>query len=169
MADNELPVTIAVRRSDGSVEQVRVGSAWRQGEGFTIRLQELSIGGATTSTGAAPRAASRASSSSGGGSGAVFPPYGRSKGAPIFGATTEDLEYYAAGSRRSLADPAKQRWHEKERELLAAIEAEMARQGVPVGSGRARARPNFGEEPPAPAQSSSGFEPPPHSDDDIPF
>jgi hypothetical protein len=53
----------------------------------------------------------------------VFPPYGRSKGAPIAGATMQDLEYYASGSRRTLADPAKARWHDKERQMLAAIEA----------------------------------------------
>lgn len=65
----------------------------------------------------------------GGGGGAVFPPYGRSKGAPVAGASAGDLEFYASGCRRTLADPAKARWHDKERELLAAIEAEIARQG----------------------------------------
>ena len=85
-------------------------------------------------------------------SGAVFPPYGRSKGAPVAGASVEDLEYYAKGCRRNLEDPSKSRWHDKERELLAAIEAELARKGS--GSSGAPA-------------SSGGYGGP--SDDDIPF
>lgn len=56
----------------------------------------------------------------------MFPPYGRSNGQPIRGATPGDLEFYANGAKRSLADPAKARWHDKERALLAAIEAEQA-------------------------------------------
>jgi hypothetical protein len=59
----------------------------------------------------------------------TFPNYGRSKGGDIFGATMGDLEYYANGARRSIADASKSRWHDKERALLAAIEAEIARQG----------------------------------------
>jgi hypothetical protein len=59
----------------------------------------------------------------------VFPPYGRSKGAPIAGASRQDLEFYANGCRRTLNDPSKSRWHDKERVLLAAIEAELARNG----------------------------------------
>lgn len=170
MADNELPVTIAVRRSDGTVEQVRVGTAWRQGEGFTFQLQELTIGAAGSvpaGAGATPRReAPRASGGGGGGGGGgVFPPYGRSKGGPISGATLDDLEFYASGCRRTLADPGKQRWHDKERELLAQIEAELARQGAPTGT-RPRPRPDFGEEP---RRGASSSEPPPHSDDDIPF
>lgn len=81
-----------------------------------------------------------------------FPNYGRSKGEPIAGATTEDLEYYATGARRTLADPSKSRWHPKEQALLAAIEAEIAR---PTD-------PSFGEPPP-----DSGPTGP--TDEDIPF
>jgi single-strand DNA-binding protein len=90
----------------------------------------------------------------GGTSGMVFPPYGRSKGQPVAGASLQDLEFYAAGARRSLADPAKSRWHDKEGALLAAIEAELARQG--------------GQDAPLP---SNGFneQPPSGVDDDIPF
>lgn len=87
----------------------------------------------------------------------VFPPYGRSKGQPIAGASLQDLEFYINGSRRSLDDPSKSRWHDKERVLLAAMEAELARQRSGDG----------------PAPSSSGRddyeEAPPYSDDDIPF
>ena len=86
--------------------------------------------------------------------GIVFPPYGRSRGAPIAGASVQDLEFYLNGSRRTLDDPAKARWHDKERALLAVMEAELARQRGTT--------------------SASRDEPPPEdwgvpSDDDIPF
>jgi hypothetical protein len=179
MSDQGLPVTVAVTRPDGSVEHVRVGTAFRSGEGFTLRLSEMSIGGAPSRGGDYGRAApagggygGRASGGyggggggyggggggyggGGGGGGAVFPNYGRSKGAPIQGATMQDLEYYAAGARRTLDDPSKSRWHDKERALLAAIEAEIARQrGGGDGGG---------------GDGGGGDEPPPHSDEDAPF
>ncbi|ATB44189.1 hypothetical protein CYFUS_009676 [Cystobacter fuscus] len=148
---DQFPVTVAVRRPDGRVEQVRVGTAVRNGEGFTLKLGEMSIG---SSPDAAPAAAPRRAYSSGGGGGgggggdvSVFPNYGRSKGAPIQGATMQDLEYYANGARRSLGDPSKSRWHDRERALLASIEAEITRQR---GGG----------------DGGGGHEPPPHGDDD---
>ncbi len=163
MSDNELPVTVAVRRPDGSVEQVRVGTAVRSGDGFVIRL-ELNVGGG----GAAPRtsvpsAAPRPAATSGGYSGPLptnFPNYGRSRGAPIQGATQGDLDYYANGARRTLNDPGKSRFHDKERALLAAIEAELSRTGKTAGA-------------PAPAKSyapppSDDDGPPPPSDSDMP-
>lgn len=73
-----------------------------------------------------------------------FPNYGRSKGAPVRGASMQDLEFYAQNCRRSLADESKQRWWEKEQALLSAIEAEISRQSVGDG-------------------------PPPHTDEDVPF
>lgn len=76
---------------------------------------------ATKANASAPRHASTSS-------GATLPNYGRRKGEPIEGAPIADLEYYANGCRRSLDDPAKSRWHAKERETLAAIEAEITRQ-----------------------------------------
>jgi hypothetical protein len=131
MSEQGYPVTVAVRRPDGRVEQVRVGTAFRNDEGFSLKLGELSIGG-TPDAASAP-AARRAPSGGGGGGGgggdmSVFPNYGRSKGGPIRGATMQDLEYYANGARRSLADPSKSRWHDRERALLASIEAEIERQ-----------------------------------------
>lgn len=139
-------VTVAVTRPDGGVEQVRVGSAVKAGEGFSLTLEPMTLTpeGARPPT---PRAAGR-SAPSGGGLDMVFPNYGRSKGMPIAGATMQDLEFYANGSRRSLADPGKARFHDKERVLLAAIEAEIARQR--------------GEDPPA-------DDVPPPTDEDAPF
>lgn len=86
------------------------------------------------------------------GSGPVFPPYGKSKGQPIAGASVQDLEYYAKGCERSLADDSKARWHDKERVLLSAINAELAKHG------RSNAAPTGGDD----------FGGPPE-DADIPF
>lgn len=155
---DRFPVWVSVTRDDGRVEQVRVGSAMKTGEGFTVAFDTMTIG--ATPMSAAPKSAARPAASAspsrppppGGGSGLLLPNYGRSKGMPVVGASLQDLEFYANGSRRSLSDPSKARWHEKEKELLAAIEAEIARQR--------------GEDPPS---SSSGDEPPPPGDDDAPF
>lgn len=144
------PVTVAVERADGRVEQVRIGTAFKSGDGFTLKIGDLSVGpSAVADDRAAPRATPVAAPYSGGGM--ALPNYGRSKGAPVAGASMQDLEYYANGCRRTLADPAKARWHDKERTLLAAIEAEIVQQ-------------RGGVEPMA-----SRDEPPPLGDDDIPF
>jgi hypothetical protein len=161
---SEYPVYVAVRRPDGRVEQVRVGTAVQQDDGFTLSMGELFIGGTPEAASAPRRSAGGGASGGGGGGGGdggVFPNYGRSKGGPIRGATMQDLEYYANGARRSLADPSKSRWHDKERALLAAIEAEISRQRGGGGGG------DEGR-----GSSASGMddgEPPPHTDDDIPF
>jgi hypothetical protein len=157
--NQSFPVTVLVKRPDGSTESVRVGTATRAGDGFRLTLGELSIGATPD---AAPSPARRSAAPSGGGEGMVFPPYGRSKGQPIAGASIQDLEFYINGSRRSLDDPSKARWHDKERALLAAMEAELARQrgesGSPAGNGGGSygGRDDFDEAPP-------------HTDDDIPF
>ncbi|MGQ0504170.1 MAG: hypothetical protein ACT4TC_02535 [Myxococcaceae bacterium] len=149
MSDSEYPVTVAVSRPDGSIEQVRIGTAVKAGEGFSLSLGELALGAPVPR-----RAASNGARAAAPGGGPVFPNYGRSKGAPIFGATEQDLEYYAAGAKRSLADPSKARFHDKERQLLAAIEAEIARQG---GGGGGSSAGGFGEEPPPPSDEDAPF------------
>ena len=50
------------------------------------------------------------------------------KGQPIRGAAQDTLLYYRAGCERTLGDPSKERWHAKERALMDAIDAELARQ-----------------------------------------
>ena len=126
MRENELPVTVSVTRADGIVEQVQIGTAVRRGDGFSVRLVELTIGGEGGARSAPGR---RAAPAAPGEPPTVFPPYGRSRGMPIRGASAQDLEFYATGARRTLADPGKARFHDKERALLTAIEAEQARQG----------------------------------------
>jgi hypothetical protein len=161
--EQSFPVLIRVKRPDGSVESVRVGTAVRAEDGFRLSLGELSIG-ATPDPVSAP--ARRSSGATAGDGGMVFPPYGRSKGAPIAGASTQDLEFYINGCRRTLDDPAKSRWHEKERTLLAALEAELGRQqGGQGGQGRQDDDDPFGR----PARSTDYDDVPAPSDDDIPF
>lgn len=153
VSDSNFPVTVLIQRPNGSTEHVRVGTAVRVGDSFRLTLGELAIG--MTPDAAPPRRP--AASSSGGGEGRVFPPYGRSRSAPIAGASIQDLEFYISGSRRSLDDPAKARWHEKERVLLAAMEAELARQKGGGGGGEAPAGDDYYDDGPPP------------TDDDIPF
>ena len=157
---DRFPVWVSVTRDDGRVEQVRVGSAVKTGEGFTVAFDAMVIGSAPMS--AAPRAAAASARPAapagrpvpaGAADGLLLPNYGRSKGMPVVGASIQDLEFYANGSRRSLGDPSKARWHDKEKQLLAAIEGEIARQR--------------GEDPPAPSSDDDG--PPPPGDDDAPF
>lgn len=116
-------------------KQTRIGTAYQQQDGgFTLVL------GGTLSLGPAQASSARAPS---GGGGAVFPNYGRSKGAPVAGASMQDLEFYAKGAVRSLNDPSKSRWHDKERTLLDAINAEIIAQGgTPV-----HVREEYGQPP----------------------
>jgi hypothetical protein len=164
--EQSFPVTVLVKRPDGSTESVRVGTAVRAGDGFRLSLGELSIGSVADSRSApAPRFAAPAA-----GDGPVFPPYGRSKGAPIAGASIQDLEFYINGSRRSLDDPSKARWHDKERVLLAAMEAELARQtGGSVGSQRGGSPGGERERERHVAGAEDYDIAPMPSDDDIPF
>ena len=173
--DPIFPVTIAVRRPDGSSENIRIGTAVREGDVFRLHLDDLVI--ESTPIRPAPQAAPMSSPAFGSAAaaGMLFPNYGRSKGKPISGATLGDLEFYANGCRRTLNDPAKARWHDKEKVLLAAIEAEIARQRGGAAS------PALASPSPLPAMSSSAphddvpppdrnFGPPPDDeDDDIPF
>lgn len=152
-----LPVSVDVRRADGTTERVRIGSATRQGEGFVLQLAPLVIGtvamaAPSPSYGGGSDAPRRAPSGAPGDAPSVFPPYGRSKGMPIAGASMQDLEFYANGCKRTLNDPGKSRFHDKERALLATIEAELARQGFGGGPGSSAGRndgdPGYGEPPP---------------------
>jgi hypothetical protein len=153
VSDPSFPVTILIQRPNGSTEHVRVGTAVRVGDSFRLTLGELAIG---TTPDSAPARRPAAAASSAGGEGMVFPPYGRSRGAPIAGASIQDLEFYIGGSRRSLDDPSKARWHEKERVLLAAMEAELARQKGGGGENASTGDDYFDDRSPP-------------ADDDLPF
>src|SRR5688572_15495502 len=103
-------------------EKVKVGSATKEGDGFVLRLGEMTMAAAP----AGSRASSGASAGGGGGgdlSGGVLPNYGRSKGMPVRGASMQDLEFYLNGCKRTLNDPSKARFHDKERQLMAQLEA----------------------------------------------
>lgn len=110
----ELPVVVEVQRNDGTQEQVRVGTARRDGGVFVLDLGALRI------------------------TPAPLEPVGRLEPlravpapAPI-GGTLEDLEYIAARARRTLSDPSKARWHAQEREILTQVERELERRRPPA-------------------------------------
>ena len=137
---------IPTRESDRDTEEASPEMAPRAPAAAPLPAQRTAATRPASTAKAAdqrPRAASAA--------GVMFPNYGRAKGAPVSGASMQDLEFYANGARRSLADPAKERYHASEKRLLDAIEAEIARQSDPS---------NFTSEP---------GEPPPHADEDVPF
>jgi hypothetical protein len=153
MPSESFPVFVQQRGG----ERVRVGTASRESDGsFTLQLGDLTIGSQAEAAPAYGRPSAPAPLGPGG-LPTVFPNYGRSKAAPIRGASQQDLEYYANGARRSLDDPSKERFHDKERALLAAIDQELARQAGGGGSA-GEVSPFGGEEPP-----------PPGDDDNIPF
>lgn len=111
----------------------RIGTAYQQQDGgFTLVLGgTLSL--ATSSRGGAPNA-----------SGAVFPPFGRKKGQPIAGCDLENLEWYRGAIQRSVDDPQRANFREKNQAVLDAIEAEIARQG---GSVPERQQASWGNNP----------------------
>jgi len=137
---------IPTRESDRDTEEASPEMAPRAPAAAPLPAQRTATTrpASTAKAAATPRTAPSAA-------GVTFPNYGRAKGAPVLFASMQDLEFYANGARRSLADPAKQRFHASEQKLLDAIEAEIARQSDPSG---------FTSEP---------GEPPPHSDGDAPF
>jgi hypothetical protein len=156
------PVYVSVQKEDGRAEQVRIGTATRAGDGFTLAFETLTIGSTPVTAGRGGLATSPsrpavapAARGGGGDSGLVFPNYGRSKGLPVFGASLQDLDFYANGSRRTLADPGKARFHDKERQFLSALEAEITRQRGGGG----------GDDVPPPDDGDA----PPPGDDDAPF
>lgn len=147
----QLAVFVEVRRGDGSTEKVRVGSATRDGDGFVLKLGEMTMGAAPAGSGFKPSGAFSGGGGGGGGdsSGGTLPNYGRSKGMPVRGASMQDLEFYLNGCKRTLADPGKARFHDKERQLMSQLEAEIARQQKGGGGG--------GEEPPPPGDEDAPF------------
>lgn len=115
--------------------KTRVGTANQAEDGsFVIVLGGFLVVG--TAEASAPRQS--------GGGGAVFPPYGRNKGQPIYGAPMEQLEWYANNTVKSINDPSKARWLENNQRQLDALNAEIQRQGgTPV-----HVREEYGQPPP---------------------
>jgi hypothetical protein len=74
----------------------------------------------------------------------VFPPFGRKKGQPIAGCDLENLEWYRGAIQRSVDDPQRANFREKNQAVLDAIEAEIARQG---GSVPERRQESWGNNP----------------------
>lgn len=145
-----------VKALDANGQWVKIGVA--------VRLPDGAVGLTIGALQAAPAAnVARSAPAPSGPLPTAFPNYGRSKGMPIANASADDLSYYAAGARRSIADPAKARWHANEQALLSAIEAEQARQGG--GSSRPAPPPSQ----PSMFAGSGRSDPPPPGDDDIPF
>ena len=106
-------------------------------------------------------AQTRSAPASGGGAG-TFPPFGQSKGEPIHGASEKTLRFYAGAALRSLSDPSKERFHDKERASLAAYVNELERQGKDASE--FAQRKDDGRRAPPMAQTTD-----PLGDDSIPF
>jgi hypothetical protein len=135
MVEKVLAVTVKVRRENGRVENVQVGTAYRVGKGYRIQFGDLSIGDAGVARGLSaetdrvelekqplnePASAPNAHASS---------------------STIRGLEFCAERARKNLANPAKARWHDDERALLEEIEAELARQKAAVTRTESREEP----------------------------
>ena len=99
-AHDGLAVSVLVEGPGGHTEHIRVGTAYRSGDGFVIQIDPVHIGASEALT---------------------------ARRSPPFAL---DLEYYADRARKKLADPTKARWHDAERATLQAIEAEQARRSA---------------------------------------
>lgn len=126
MTEKGVAVTVKVRRDDGSTEHVRVGTAYRADGAFRIRFGEMFIADAGLPRGLAVET-----------EGEAIPlkvePVSWKDPASVASTANDTsalrgLEFCAERARRNLANPAKARWHEDERALLEAIEAELSRQ-----------------------------------------
>lgn len=109
-------------------------------------------------------AQARSAPASGGGAG-TFPNFGKSKNAPISGASQNDLRYYAGAAIRSIEDASKARFLDSNRAQLASYVAEMERQGFDASEFKQAPAQDRGiehERRPLPGD-------PAPSDDDIPF
>lgn len=118
------------------------------------RPQSLGPWGAAPALAPAPRGAGGGGPT---GDGATFPNFGKTKNQPVFGASEDNLRYYAHAAVRTLEDASQSKWHAKERERLAAYVAELERQGHDASE--------FKAAPKEERRVPSG----PPSDEDIPF
>lgn len=118
--DRGIPITLALTRKDGSIKRVRLGVALSGDDGLTLQVAEAGLERLREALleRPAPEAAAPAMAAAGD------------------SASIQELEVYAARARRTLADPSKARWHERERAVLAAIEEELARRRAAAGDSR---------------------------------
>lgn len=138
-------------------QRQRIGTATQAEDGsFVVVLGGFLVIG--TAEAGSQRQTPSSRPASGGSGGAVFPNYGRSKGAPIAGASMQELEYYARNAVKSINDPSKARWVAKETALLESLNAEIVAQGgTPV-----HVREEYGQ--PHPTDGIGG-----PADDGLPF
>lgn len=102
-------------------------------------------------------------------SGAKFPNYGTAKNQPVAGATKRDLEFYRGGCVRTLADPSKSNFHERDRQLLAAIDDELSRHGRSAARDESAGDMHRHNEQAGNGDPLDNDEPPPPTDDDRQF
>ena len=95
-----MPITLDFELHDGSTHRVRVGTATRTSDGYSLKLD-------------APLVDTHE--------------LGFEAGVVRAGVSVADLEFYVARARRNLADPTKARWHDGERAMLEKLEVELAR------------------------------------------
>lgn len=117
MTDQGFPVYVQA----GS-QKVRVGTAYKDGEDFTLSFGGLSIGATPDAHSTQRRAAS------GDSGGHRLPNFGKSAGGPVYGAALRDLEFYRSVLAKNVEDPSKARWRDQNQATLDAIEAEIHRQ-----------------------------------------
>lgn len=111
-------------------QRVRVGTAHRAEDGAFVLVLGGTLGIGPSEGPARASGASSADESSGARTvGPQFPPFGRMKGKLIRGAPLRDLEWYSEAVRRSVEDPSKARWRDKNEDMLRDLEAEIARHG----------------------------------------
>jgi hypothetical protein len=130
MPEKGLAVTVKVRREDGRVEHVRVGTAYRAGAAFRIRFGEMLIGEAGVVQGLPVEAEPEEPKPQPmrWNDLATIPSAPAAPSTPAGPPGIRGLEFCAERARRNLANPAKARWHDDERALLEEIETELARQ-----------------------------------------
>lgn len=106
MTKTVLPVFLKVDRPDGTHELRQVGTALSDADGFVVGLDPVAVKAMPAPT---PK----------------LEPLPAAVLAACRNEDAEALEAIAERARKTITDPAKAAWHEKERELLRKVEAEL--------------------------------------------